>query len=288
MADAPATGTGGKSTFGFLSKKLGPMPIGLWLLAAIAVYWYMSKGSGGGLFGSGSGSTAASSGAAANQVDPNSPTGQTYGEELAAYGQQIADQSSGSGSGSTVAGKYADNNSWGIAAINYLVARSVDPTQANQAIQQYLGGQTLTTQQQADVNLAIQGIGPPPDLPGPSATNPGQVVTPPTSGGGGTPTPPAGVNRYPAPSGLHVIGTTSTTASVQWKALSPAPQSYTVATWQMNGKRVGYATVQADAQGGDVSYTVTGLHAKYQYKIQVWANGGKVAPPGASVVATTK
>lgn len=302
MADAPASA----KSFGFLSEKVGPAPLWMWMAAGIGVWYFLLGGKGGK-----SSSPAATTSQTGYGTDPAGNTGYidpqsgyVYGsaEDIASLQQQgqvaANEPAPSSTSGSTTAGQYADNNAWGQAAVNYLVARGIDPTQANQAIQLYLAGQTLTTQQQSDVNLAIQGLGSPPSLPGPSSTNPGTVVTPPTNnggggstgGGGGTPKP-GQVNQYPAPTGLKVIGTTPTTASVQWNAKTSAgiPTSFTVATYQLNGKRVGYSTVSVpDASAGQESYTVTGLHTKYQYKIEVWANGGKTAPPHATVVATCK
>jgi hypothetical protein len=115
----------------------------------------------------------------------------------------------------------------------------------------------------------------------------GGTTTPP-AGGGITP-PPAQVGRYNAPTGLKVSGATPTTVSVEWNTGSPRPASYTVATYQLNGKRVGYQTVSVpDAASGKESATISGLHAKYQYKIEVWANGGKTAPPHATIAASTK
>ncbi len=101
--------------------------------------------------------------------------------------------------------------------------------------------------------------------------------------------PAAQVSRYPAPGGLHVTGTTPATISVAWNNTTPPASSFTVATYQQNGKRVGYSTVSVpDAAAGKGAYTIPGLHTKWSYKIEVWANGGKTAPPHATVAATTK
>ena len=285
---------GAKNTFGFLGQKAGPLPIGVWLVAAIVIWYYLQHRS-----ASSSGTAAA----AGTQTDPagnvgiiDPATGYVYGspEDQAAINQNGADSTSttGSSSGSTTAGQYPDNNSWARAAINYLVGMGVDPTQANQAIENYITSQTMTTQEQGDVNLAIQGLGAPPDLPGPAATAPGQVVTPP-----GTGTPPAApastpsqVSRFPAPTGLSVTGKTSTSVSLRWTntpgtvgSTKVYPGSYTVAVYQLNGKTASETTVSApDNTGGTNVTTVTGLHPGYSYKISVWANGGKEAPPGAS------
>lgn len=286
---------GAKNTFGFLSKKVGPLPLGVWLVAAVVIWWYFAKKN--------SASTAGAS--AGGQTDPagnvgtiDPATGYVYGtsEDQAALGQNSADDTSSINSGGTgtTAGQYPDNNSWARAAINYLVGIGVDPTQANQAVENYITSQTLTTQEQGDVNLAIQGLGAPPDLPGPASTNPGQVVTPP-GGGSGTstttaPPSPTDVTRYPAPTGLAVTSKTSTSVGLKW-ADTPGtvgstkvyPTSYTIALYQLNGKTASMTTLSApDNKGGQCVTTVTGLHPGWSYKISVWANGGKQAPPGAS------
>lgn len=176
----PETSTKG---FGFLGNKVGPLPLWVWIAAGIVVYYYMSKKN----------STAAAAGAN-QQTDPagnigsiDPATGYVYGtpEDTAALAANNGTGSSSGGSTdtSTSPGQrtFTDNNTWGIAAVNYLVSLGVDASAANQAITLYLGSQSLTTQQQAMVNEAIQALGAPPTLPGPSSSNPGSVT-----GGGGT------------------------------------------------------------------------------------------------------
>jgi hypothetical protein len=295
MAEAEATNHVAKGGMDFLTKKVGPMPLGVWLLAGLAIWYYISKKN-----------AAASTGTSAvptvtEAVDPN--TGVPYSQEIGAYGQQVSDlqaQSTTAGSGSTTAGQFTDNNSWSVAAINFLVAQGVDPSQANQAITLYLSGQTLTTQQQADVNLAIQAIGAPPSPPGPSQTNPGQVVTPPGTTppppppptGGGT---PVSVTQFPPPSGLKAT-TTSSQATISWNTVPAVvagknvyPPSYTVRVQQLNGVVASYTTVSTpDATGGVGTTTVNGLHTKWQYKVSVWPNTGQKAPQNATITITMK
>ncbi len=131
------------------------------------MWWYFQKKQ-----------AAAGSAAANQQTDPagnigsiDPATGYVYGtpEDTAA----LAANNAGTGGGSagqnatTGAQTYADNNTWGIAAVNGLVAKGIDGTTANQAIQNYLTSQPLTTAEQGDVNLVIQALGAPPSLPGP-------------------------------------------------------------------------------------------------------------------------
>lgn len=181
MADAPVSTA--KNPLELLKQKVGPLPLGVWLVAGGVIWWYFQK------------RQAASS--SAGTIDP--ATGYTYGspQDQAA----LAADNSGTGSGGGSAGQnattgaqtYADNNTWGRAAINYLVGLGIDGTVANEAIQSYLSSQPLTSAQQGDVNLAIQALGPPPSLPGPvgqtgsgsgTSTGGGSTTSGGSSGGG--------------------------------------------------------------------------------------------------------
>jgi hypothetical protein len=208
-ADNPADAatTGGKKGLGFLKQKAGPLPIGVWLLIGVAMLYYFRT-------------QQAKNAASGPQTDPagnvgtiDPASGFVYGspEDLAAL--QAADQSGGTTGGNagqtatTGAQTYADNNAWGIAAVNLLVGMNIDATTANQAIQLYLSSQPLTTSQQGDVNLAIQALGPPPTLPGPIIGNPPPVTTPP-GGTGGTVTVPkvTGMSATAAVAALGKVG----------------------------------------------------------------------------------
>lgn len=194
----------------FLTHKLGPLPMWAWIAAGVVGYLYYENRK-----------TASTTATAATnqQTDPagnigsiDPATGYVYGtpEDLAALAANNAGTSSDSGSagqGATTGGQmYADNNSWGIAAVNFLVGLGVDATTANQAIQLYLTSQPLTTAQQADVNLAIAKLGPPPSLPGPTTSNPPPVTTPP--GGTTTVTVPkvTGLTASAAVTALTAVG----------------------------------------------------------------------------------
>ncbi|HZR54584.1 MAG TPA: fibronectin type III domain-containing protein [Streptosporangiaceae bacterium] len=216
MAEGPDVEAGASKGLGFLKHKVGPLPIGVWLLAFAAIYWYMihKRGTGGGQATDPAGNV--------GTIDP--ATGYVYGTaqdqqalNSGSGGSGSSSNDTGGSSGSTTAGAYADNNAWGRAAVNYLVGLGVDPTRANEAIQQYLSSQVLTADQQGDVNLAIQGLGPPPQLPGPVGTAPPPIVTP----GGGT------VYATNPPSGLVVSGKTDTTVDLKWNSASNA-SGYTV------------------------------------------------------------
>ncbi len=188
MAETAGSG----NSLAFLTQKAGPLPVWAWLAAFGGLWWYFQKKQ----------TTAAG---ANQQTDPagnvgsiDPSTGYVYGtpEDQAAQAANNAGAGGGNGgqNATTGAQTYADNNTWGIAAVNWLVAKGIDGTVANQAIQNYLTSQPLTTAEQGDVNLVIQALGAPPSLPGPISANP------PVNTGGGTTTagsqppanPPAG------------------------------------------------------------------------------------------------
>ena len=136
MADTPDTGD---NSFGFLTHKIGPLPVWMWGAAIVGIYYWYTH------YGPGATATAA--------------TGTTTTVQ------------SGNQSGSTpyyTGSQYKTNAEWEAAAINYLVGESVPPDQASAAIWNYLNGKALNTQEQKDVNLAIEGIGAPPKIPAPA------------------------------------------------------------------------------------------------------------------------
>jgi hypothetical protein len=114
----------------------------------------------------------------------------------------------------------------------------------------------------------------PPSAPPP----PTNITVPPNQ-----PAPAGQANQYPAPTGLKLSKLTGTTAKINWNYITgttPKPTSYTIAVYQLNGKLAQQFTVNApDTASGAAQATVTGLHPGWQYHVNVWANGGKVAPP---------
>jgi hypothetical protein len=294
MAEGDAPAAAAKDALGFLTKKVGPLPVGVWLLMAAAVLLYLERKKA-------AASSASATTAANQQTDPagnvgsiDPATGYVYGtpEDLAALAANNAGSSSsttGSASGSTGGAQtYADNNAWGIAAINFLVADGIDATTANQAVEQYLASQPLTTAQQADINLVLASpIGPPPSLPGPVATNPGSVTTPPgvapptTTPPAKTTTPPPAKTPAKAPTtsrgvtaavptGLVVNSKSTTSLQVKWNKSANAT-GYHILCTDMATKKV---TNQFDVSSGQLYANCGGLTAGHSYVIDVWA-----APP---------
>lgn len=69
------------------------------------------------------------------------------------------------------------NEDWGGAAVNNLVSQGVPPDQASTAIQAHLNGQPLSPSMAASRDLAVDSIGPPPEVP-----QPAQAKAPMTAG----------------------------------------------------------------------------------------------------------
>jgi hypothetical protein len=281
--DAPAKAAGG--ALGALKTKLGPLPIGAWGAIALVIWYYIQHRKA-------AASTAGQQTDSAGNTGTIDPaTGYVYGSTqdqagLAARNSNNSNPSSGgAGSGATTAGQYATNADWGRAAVNLLVGLGVDPTTANQAIQLYLQSQTLTPDQQGSVNLAIQALGAPPQLPGPSTANPAPVVTPPGGGGGA---PPSASNP---PTGLAVGNITGTAISLKWNAVTNAT-GYTVSygiapadtTWTTTAPGAGVTSGQVTNPGITVGNLKPGT--AYAFKVQatpVGASGGWAGP----ITATT-
>jgi hypothetical protein len=270
MAEEDAAGAAASGSKSIFQQKAGPLPIWVWAIAALGVWYYFQKKS------------SATSATAGTQTDPagntgtiDPQTGYVYGtpEDTAALTANNSSGSDTSGtSGSTTGGTYADNNAWAEAAIDYLVGVGVDPTTANEAIQQYLSSQTLTAAQQGDVNLAIQSLGSPPNLPGPVGTPPTPIVTP----------PPVGtIYAANPPTGLTVGVKTPTTVGLSWNKVTGAT-GYDVKIL-IAGVLRGDTSAPANQPGITVGALVPGT----LYTFQVQALPVKTGAAFASVTATT-
>lgn len=273
MAEADAAAEHGAHAagkgFDALKQKVGPLPLYVWVIAAVGIWWYFQRKNTGK-----AGSTGQQTDPAGNvgNIDPS--TGYVYGspEDLAGLAQNSSQSSGGpSGSGSTTGGQYPDNNAWGRAAVEYLVGLGIDPTQANQAIQQYLASQNLTSSQQADVNLAIQALGPPPQLPGPTSGNPPPGPPPPP--------PPGTVYATNPPTGLVARAENPHTVALKWNRSSNA-KSYTI-RWGVTAAMEGSKTV---TQPSD---TIGTLKAGTRYNFTVQAEPAKKGAGMAHATATT-
>jgi hypothetical protein len=251
-----------------LTRKIGPLPAGVWIVIAVAVFYYVSQRNKAGSAGGGQTDPAGNVGT----IDPK--TGYVYGtaEDAAALGSgssSLGGSSDSGTGGSTVAGQYADNNAWAIAAINYLVSIGVDATEANTAITQFLASQQLTTQQQADVNLVIQRLGAPPSPPEPGG-NTTPIVNPPSGG------------TYAAnpPTGFTTTTVSANAIGAKWNAATNAT-SYTMSWGTTPNATDGTTTVSTTAA------TATGLKPNTLYYLRVQASPAKSGAGFASLSKTT-
>ncbi len=252
-----------------LGKKIGPLPLGVWLIIAAGIFYYIYKKNNAG------GSSGLQTDPAGNVGTINPATGYVAGSSedtaaMASGGSGLGTGTdTGSTGGSTTAGQYADNNAWAVAAINYLVSIGVDATSANTAVTQFLSSQTLTTSQQAEINLVIQRLGAPPSPPEPGgSTTP--IVTPPSS------------STYAAnpPTGFTTTSVGSTSIGTKWNAAVNAV-SYTLKWGTSASTMTGSTTVSTPAG------TATGLKPNTLYYLQVQANPVKSGAPFASLSKTT-
>jgi hypothetical protein len=294
MADAPASTA--KNPLEILKQKVGPLPLWVWLGAAAALWWY---------FQSQQSSAAANPSAVPNQqtdpagnigtIDP--ATGYVYGtpEDLAALTANNAGTSTTAGgtagqNATTGAQTYADNNAWGIAAVNYLVGLGIDATTANQAITLYLASQPLTTAEQGDVNLAIQSLGAPPSLPGPISSSPAPVTT---AGSGGTTTTGSGSGSTggggsPTTAGQastsngHVISRSNNDAVVGWTG-------HNASLYKAYIQGPGYPAKIPATAGSTPQASFSGLQAGHNYVVTVipYNSAGQAGITGTISVVTT-
>jgi LysM repeat protein len=278
MAEGDAPVEGAKHAGSFVTQKVGPLPLWVWGVAALGVWYYFQRQS--------SSSSAATNAAATNQatdpagnigtIDP--ATGYVFGtpEDTAALASNNATDTTGTGTssgGSTPGTTYATNNAWAEAAINYLVGLGIDPTTANEAIQQYLASQTLTPAQQGMVNEAIIALGPPPDLPGPIGTPPTPIVTSP---------PPGTVYATNPPTGLSVGTKTPTTVGLSWNKATNAT-SYDV--WI--GTSATSQRGETSAPSTQTGITIGDLLPNTQYFFRVTAQPAAAGAAYASTSAAT-
>jgi hypothetical protein len=245
-----------KGGLDFLKHKVGPLPVAAWGVAALVVFLIIQRQqkknttAGPGTATDAAGNTGA--------IDP--ATGFVYGsaEDLASIHGVIgggsggaSDNSGGSDNGGG-AKTYATNAEWGRAAVNYLVGLGIDPTVATQSVGQFLASQALDSTQQANVNMAIQAIGPPPQLPPPTQTNPTPVGTNATN-------PVTGVTIDPR-------STSPATLELKWNAAANA-KDYSVSY----GLTPEANTWTTDSPAGQPAVTIGGLRGGTTYYFRVQA-----------------
>lgn len=261
---------GGEDFASMATRKIGPFPVWVYVVLLGGAYWYLkrkqsaSSAAAAGANAAGSAATTPNYGTdpAGNTgyIDPSSGYVQGSSEDLASLAQ--------SNTGSSSSGQYSDNNAWGQAAINYLTSLGDDATAANGAIEAYLASQSLTTAQQAMVNLAIQKLGAPPQPPAPSTTT--TVVS-----------PPGGATTYATnpPTGLTVTSTSANSLGLKWNAAANAT-GYTI-TYTATGGAAQTVTSTTP------SATLSGLAASTSYSISVQATPADTGAAKATTTAKT-
>lgn len=222
---------------GALGKKLGPLPLGIWILAiggGLTLTWYMRRS---GSDTSGTDTTDTTGTDTGGTGEGTWPYGLPNGVGQAGYnpgGSDGTDDNTDSTLPTT-------NEQWQRRAVQILVGRGYEPTAVDRAISAYLGGEPLTTIQRAIINEAILLIGPPPVSP-PSPTSPDQP--PPTT------TPP------PKPKPPHPPTPSDPKPPVVKPPPKPKPP--------VPGRTPPYRTVRITKSGQTLSSLVATYNAKYK------------------------
>lgn len=256
MADtaAPAKGLGAT-----LARKVGPFPLGVWLAGGAAAVWYFEKQK--------SASSASATPAAAQSTtgygtDPAGNTGYIDPETGYVYG-----------SAEDIAALQSQGQ---VAANSYNTGDTTGDTSGTGAA----GGTVDTSGQTTGVTTPS----------GTSVTTPPSTTTPPATPTTGAAAPKSNNWQYPAPSGLTASGTTDTGFNVSWNPVTgpngQKPGTYTVQTYQGNTKVDQFVSGSTNTK--EYGAGGKGLKPATTYVVNVWANGGPVAPPHASTTVTTK
>lgn len=236
-----------------LTKKIGPLPV--WAYGAIlgvgliAYMWWSSN-------------SAASSAT-------TTATTETVPDDVSGTGLSAASDDTSSDVGATGT-TLLTNALWEAQALADLAGSGVSPLTAQVALENYLNGVALTSQQQSIVNTVLTAIGPPPE--GVAGT---PILTAPT-GGGTTTTTPTVTKPTTAPAKPTVVGETTTQATATTKTVKGA-----------TGYRWEYNNTTENTVG--VANLLTGLKKGGSYKVRVAAtNSAGVGPYSTETAFKTK
>lgn len=154
------------------SKPIGPLPTGAWAAIVVGMiglaYWNRKQ--------------AAATAAAPAPTDTSATPGVGVGGWIATP-TPLNDPS-------TVSNSPTTNGDWAQQAITWLIGQGYDPVISDAAIRNYINGQSLNTQQQAIVSVALKHFGAPPEAMSPPNTNPSPISDP-------TPPPPVSHSAPP-------------------------------------------------------------------------------------------
>lgn len=226
-------------------------------------------------YGSAQDTAALAAQASSTEIDP--ATGYPYGsaqDESALSTEDGAVQDTGAAYNPVSVSPTAvqTNAAWAQAAQQSLSSIGYDPETIAGALGAYLGHIGLTPTQVNIVQVAIAEEGPPPV----GSFSIIAATTAPSTGLASV--------RFPAPSGLTASGSGKGRITVTWNPVTgpngQIPTSYTVAY----GRTSGAQTWKVTASG--TSTTLTTQPGMTEY-VQVWANGGGIAPPGAGPIKAT-
>lgn len=111
----------------------------------------------------------------------------------------------------------ATNADWQREAVRYLTARGVQPTLALDSVSRFLAGRTLTSQGQAIIDMALRGVGAPPQPVPPATVSPTPEPVPSPGGGGTTPKP------KPKPAPVKTVDKPATVTKPAVRTSTPKP-----------------------------------------------------------------
>lgn len=150
------------------TEKVGPLPLWGWAAAIAGGYFVFKKLN-----------------PTVSTADNTLPTPNAADAALA--NSLVPDTSNPNGGGSDpnpTPGAPTTNAAWAIAAVTALIGQHADPVAAENAINKYLAGASLTTAEHALVSAALHAVGPPPEGVPISSPAPVQPPTSPPGGGG--------------------------------------------------------------------------------------------------------